>query len=310
MVHSLSHREFVLLQKYIEEQSGIQLGEEKAYLIESRLSDILDSYSLSSYEQLFYRAQNKMDAGFCQRVIDAVTTNETYWFRDKTPWYILEDILLPVYIKEIREGKRADVRIWSCACSSGQEPYSIAMCIDSYLRKNSIENISLDRFHILATDLSKSIIDTAVEGKYDMVSMQRGLDRSTIDRYFVKEGNLWSICEKIRQAVNYRQFNLKGDNFTRLEYDIIFCRYVMIYFSEHLKERLLSRLINALRPQGVLFIGASEIINSYWADIEMETYKNGVYFRLKGGKERENSFGRRFGHDQNDDQKGRGGHGL
>lgn len=282
MNYSLSPREFVLLRKYIEEQSGIELGEEKAYFIESRLSGLLADYSLGSYEELFYKAYSRKDVAFTRQVIDAITTNETFWFRDKTPWYIMEDLLLPQYIKEMQEGRRVNVRIWSCACSTGQEPYSIAMLIDSYLQKNRPGNIGLDRFQITATDLSRAVLDLAVSGQYDSVSMERGLEPAMIDRYFTREGNLWSISDRIKRAVDFRQFNLKIDPIYSRSYDIIFCRNVLIYFSELAKESILSRIVTALKPQGVLFIGASEILKEASGSLEMDTYKDGVYFRLKG----------------------------
>lgn len=282
MNYSLSPREFALLQKYIEEHSGIELGEEKAYFIESRLSGLLENYALGSYEALFYKAYSRKDVLFTRQVLDAITTNETFWFRDKTPWYIMEDLLLPRYLKEMQEGRRVNVRIWSCACSSGQEPYSIAMAIDSFLKKNGPGNIGLDRFQIMATDLSGSVLDLAINGRYDNVSMERGLDPAMIDRYFTREGNRWSISERIKRAVDFRQFNLKTDPVHSRYYDIIFCRNVFIYFSELSKENILHKIINALKPQGVLFIGASEIIKDASGSLEMDTYKDGVYFRLKG----------------------------
>jgi len=282
MNYSLSPREFALLQKYIEEQSGIELGEEKAYLIESRLSGLLGDYSLGSYEELFYKAYSRKDLVFTRQVIDAITTNETFWFRDKTPWYIMEDIVLPQYIKEMQEGRRVNVRIWSCACSSGQEPYSIAMSIDSYLQKHGPGNIGLDHFQITATDLSGAVLDLAKSGKYDSVSMERGLDPVMIDRYFTREGNMWSISARIKNAVDFRQFNLKTDPIYSQTYDIIFCRNVLIYFSELAKEKVLHRIVTALEPPGALFIGASEIIKDPPRILEMDTYKDGVYFKLKG----------------------------
>ena len=282
MKKSLSSWEFSLLQKFIEEQSGIVLGQEKAYFIESRLANILDSECLSSYEELFYKAYNKKDTSFSERVIDSITTNETYWFRDKNPWCILEEILLPIYIKEMQDGTRDDVRIWSCACSSGQEPYSIAMCIDSYLRKNGINNVSLDRFNITATDLSGKMVNLAVNGKYDHASMERGLDPNSRDRYFIKEDKYWFISEKIKNAVTFHRFNIKSGRYIFNNYDIIFCRNVLIYFSDILKEEILQKIVHALKPNGVLFIGASEIITDSSKYFKMETYKDGVYFKQKG----------------------------
>jgi chemotaxis protein methyltransferase CheR len=281
MKSRLSPREFNLLQRFIEERSGILLGEEKAYLIESRLADILENEHLSSYEELFYRVSAEPEASFAGRVIDAVTTNETFWFRDKTPWIILAEVLIPVYVKEMQEGKRKDVHIWSCACSSGQEPYSIAMCIDSYLMDKGIKNIQPDQFHITATDLSGEMVSMAMDGQYDCVSMERGLDEKTRLKYFTRRGNLWVIDDNIRNMVAYSQFNLKSSSFYFRNYDIIFCRNVLIYFSERLRAEIMEKLARSLKPQGVLFVGAAEIVtdsNKYFA---METYREGVYFKLK-----------------------------
>lgn len=277
---SLSSREFSMLQKYIEDESGIVIRPEKAYFIENRLRKILENEGLLSYEELLHKAQREKP-DFSQKVIDAITINETYWFRDKSPWYIMEEIFLPGYIKEMQDGSRTDVHIWSCACSSGQEPYSIAMCIDNYLSKNKISDISFEQFHITATDLSRTMLAKAVEGKYDKVSMERGLDLSNRNRYFHRKGNRWVVCDKIKNSVFFFQFNLKNDCCSFRNYDIIFCRNVFIYFSESLKREILEKLLYALKPNGLLFVGASEIISGFSRDIEVGTHKNGVFFRLK-----------------------------
>ncbi|WP_286725122.1 CheR family methyltransferase, partial [Pelotomaculum sp. PtaB.Bin117] len=136
----ISSEEFLLMQNYIKELCGINIAKDQAYLIENRLAKLLADTGAKSILD-FYKTfcEHKKSNDISEKVIDAITTNETYWFRDRTVWQILEEVLLPVYIKEISEGKRSGVKIWSAACSTGQEPYSIAMCIDKYLDRQGIK---------------------------------------------------------------------------------------------------------------------------------------------------------------------------
>ena len=133
MENRIVSKEFLMIQKFIEDKCGIALGEEKAYLLESKLSKMLAESSFLSFDELYRKICYLNDPEIVDSVIDAITINETFWFRDKTPWYILEDLLLPGFIQELRDGKREKIRVWSAACSYGQEPYSVAMCINNYL---------------------------------------------------------------------------------------------------------------------------------------------------------------------------------
>jgi len=133
MYGGTASKEFIMIQKFIEGKCGISLGEEKAYLLESKLARLLAESGKSSFEELYLKICSTNDTDLIDSVIDAVTINETFWFRDKTPWYIIEELLLPALIAEFRKGERDRIRIWSAACSYGQEPYSVAMCIDSCL---------------------------------------------------------------------------------------------------------------------------------------------------------------------------------
>lgn len=281
---NLSSCDFILFQKYIEEQCGISIRDDKAYLIESRLSKFLVKFSLESFEELYQMLSQQKNTALAEEVIDALTTNETLWFREKTPWELITDTLLKHYIQEIREGKRSKVRIWSAACSTGQEPYSIAMCIHAYLERHEIKDVTLGQFEILATDISNSVLQMAKRGKYDSISMARGLDISYRDRYFKQDGRIWILEERIKNAVHFVQFNLQKSFSNFGKFDLVFCRYVAIYFSESFKKEIFKKIASSLVPRGVLILGNSEVFFDYKEDYEVEHYKNIVFYRVRGDK--------------------------
>lgn len=270
------------MQKYIEEQCGIQIGEEKIYLIESRLSRLLIESGCTSFDEFYSMISKQKGREISEKIINAITTNETFWFRDKSPWIALEDILLPNFVKEIRAGRQDKVRIWSAACSTGQEPYSTAMCIDRYLSRYGGYDISPSFFEILATDISGTVLDIADMGKYDSISITRGLSSEYRDDYFDNKGRVWRLCESIKERVKFQRFNLQ-DSFTSLgKFDIVFCRYVMIYFSGGLQKEVLEKIASILNPGGILFLGSSEIFPDYRNHFELVQHKSGVYYRVKG----------------------------
>lgn len=281
MKAGLSSNEFLKMRKFIEDRCGIAISEDKAYLIESRLSKLLIDFRLSSFEDLYARIASMKDPDIVEKVIDLITTNETSWFRDMTPWVILEEALLPGYINDLREKKRMRIYIWSAACSTGQEPYSIAMCIDNYLDRNGITDITLADFEILATDISRTVLDIARTGRYDNISITRGLGGEYREKYFKSDGRGWILSDKIKRAVTFKQLNLQKDITVRDAFDIVFCRYVIIYFSERLKKEVLDKIGLALKKNGVLFVGSSELIDNHSGSYLVEHYKNGVYYRLK-----------------------------
>lgn len=281
---NLSSDDFILFQKYIEEQCGISIRDDKAYLIESRLSKFLVKFSLESFEELYQMLSQQQNKALAEDVIDALTTNETLWFREKTPWEFMTETLLERYIQEIRQGKRFRVRIWSAACSTGQEPYSIAMCIDTYLERHGIKDITLGHFEILATDISSTVLQMAKRGKYDSISMARGLDPSYRDRYFRQEGRTWALDEKIKNAVQFVQFNLQKSFSNFGKFDLVFCRYVAIYFSESFKKEIFKKISFSLVQDGILILGNSEVFFDYKEDYDVKQYKNTVFYRVRGGK--------------------------
>jgi chemotaxis protein methyltransferase CheR len=280
MLLSITRREFEQLKDYIEKNCGILVDDDKQYLMEGRLSKLVTQTGCRSFGEFYMKINTEHNQQLRDRVIDAITTNETMWFRDKTPWVLLGEILLPQYIKELRTGRRDIVKIWSAACSTGQEPYSIAMAIDSYLRRHGITDINSRRFRILATDISHSVLETARQGIYDGISMTRGLDDGYRNRYFTRRGNTWVISEDIRNMVEFRQFNLQKD-FTRLgTFDLVFLRYVMIYFSQGMKSSVLRKMAGVLKSGGVLLMGNSEIFTDYHRQYRRKVKDNIVYYQL------------------------------
>lgn len=275
----LSSNEFKLMQKYIEEKCGVLLGEEKAYLIESRLCKLLIDSQLSSFIELYNMLIKSNDKSFEEKIINAMTTNETLWFRDESPWTILEEILLPIYIKQLRSGEKSKIRIWSAASSTGQEAYSTAMCIDNFLNEKRIDDIDLSCFEIIATDISREVLKIAGMGRYNSISIMRGLKESYKNKYFKSEGRVWKIDERIKNSIKFMKFNLQNSFLMLGKFDIIFCRYVMIYFSEKLKNEVLEKMRNSLVSNGVFFIGNSELINNYEQYFEKDYYKNAVYYK-------------------------------
>ena len=282
MNSGLSPIEYERIRLLVEEKCGISLGADKAYLLESRLAGLLAEFRLSSFEELYQKIIQGHDRVVIEKVIDAIVTNETFWFRDKTPWIIFEDILLPAYVQELADGKRSKVRIWSAACSSGQEPFSIAMCIDRYLTRKGLSGIPLSRFEIIATDISNTIVQMACRGRYDSISIMRGLGDEYRNLYFENSGKVWTISDRIKGAVNFRQFNLQDDFYPLGKFDVIFCRNVLIYFSEKLKREIAGKMTSVLEKGGILFIGSSELFAENNGRFAVEQYKDGFYYKVKG----------------------------
>jgi chemotaxis protein methyltransferase CheR len=282
---NLSLIEFRHIQKYIESQCGISLGENKAYLIETRLPKLLQDNGICSFDELCTMINsNRIPAKISEKIVDAITTNETLWFRDKTPWIILENVLMPGLIDDLRCGKKNRIRIWSAGCSTGQEPYSIAMVIENYLEQHGIQDVSLRDFEITATDISYLALADAEAGCYDNISISRGLPDLNRMRYFKYEKEQWRIDQKIRNAVHFSWFNLQNRFSSLGKFDVIFCRYVLIYFSNSLKNSIHEEMARCLQQKGNLFLGSSELYPEYDNYFEMKNYRDGIYYEVKQGK--------------------------
>jgi chemotaxis protein methyltransferase CheR len=270
----LSSEDYDAFRAFLEAGSGIVLGDNKQYLVTSRLTRLMNESELNSFGDLM--RQLKTDAKLRHRILDAMTTNETSWFRDSYPFDILKEKLLP----EIAKKQPSRVRIWSAACSTGQEPYSLSMVISEYMQSKP-GSLPTNGMEILGTDISPTVLEQARSGCYDEASVARGLSLERKQRFFKHSENCWRIIDPIRQRIAFREMNLMQGYAALGRFDIIFCRNVLIYFSTELKRDILTRMAKSLNPGGYLILGGSESITNYSEDFDLVRWRNGVIYKLK-----------------------------
>jgi chemotaxis protein methyltransferase CheR len=257
MRETITTKELTTLCDYIFEICGIALDETKGYLLESRLGPIVRQVGCKDFVELVQRARNGNDRTLMRRIVEAITTRETLFFRDSSPFTALSLEVLPDLIQR-KSDVRYDhsLRIWSAACSTGQEPYSIAITLFE-----SIPDIADWDISILATDISETAIVQAELGLYSDHEMSRGIQPRHQEKHFCRTANGWQIDESIGQMVRFQRFNLH-DSFAAFgHFDIIFCRNVAIYFSAEGRRSLFHRLAQSLNPGGALFAGSSESLS-------------------------------------------------
>lgn len=260
--------------RFLEQACGIVLGDNKDYLVASRLDRVMDEFGISTLADLMVRIQGS-DSALRTRVIDAMTTNETLWFRDAYPFEILKQSILPA----LPRTGFSQLQFWSAGCSTGEEPYSISMAIQEYQQSNPV-GLPAD-VQILATDISSHVLAAANTGRYDEKSLARGISADRKQRFFVPDGGAWRVRDEIRRRVTFRSLNLKDSYAALGRFDVIFCRNVLIYFSADLKRDILQRMHGVLKPRGFLVLGASESVSGYSDDFEMIRGKPGVIYRRK-----------------------------
>ncbi len=237
---------------FLEKACGIVLGDNKQYLVVSRLSSLLVEYKIDNLHELIRRMQQASQRALREAVVDAMTTNETLWFRDVHPINILRDRLLP----ELQRAGSGPVRIWSAACSSGQEPYSISITAEECRARRRRHAQPVE---IVATDLSRQMLEACRIGEYDQLSLGRGLSRERLNRHFESvDGGRWRVRREVAQRVRFQSLNLLDSYLSLGRFDIVFCRNVLIYFSGERKADILRRIHGTLRPGGYLILGASE----------------------------------------------------
>jgi chemotaxis protein methyltransferase CheR len=244
--------DYEYLRKLLKERSGLDLSADKQYLVESRLIPLARRAGLSGIAELVQKMKNGSEA-LTTDVVEAMTTNETFFFRDKIPFDHLRDTILPQLVPA-RTNRRA-LRIWSAASSTGQEPYSIAMCL-----KEFGPALSGWRIEIVATDLSQEVLEKSKAGIYSQFEVQRGLPIQMLVKYFRQTGELWQLNADIRGMVQHKQLNLLHDFSSLGKFDIIFCRNVLIYFDQDTKIRTFERLSKMLEGDGTLMLGAAETV--------------------------------------------------
>jgi chemotaxis protein methyltransferase CheR len=244
--------DYEFLRKFLKERSGLDLSSDKQYLVESRLTPLARRAGLSGIAELVQKMKGGPEA-LTSDVAEAMTTNETFFFRDKIPFENLGETILPMML-QARASRRA-LRIWCAASSTGQEPYSIAMCL-----KEIGSMLAGWRIEILATDLSHGVLEKSQAGIFSQFEVQRGLPIQMLVKHFTRVGELWQLNADIRAMVQHRQLNLLHD-FSHLgSFDVIFCRNVLIYFDQDTKAGIFDRLARVIEPDGVLTLGAAESV--------------------------------------------------
>ncbi|VAV93438.1 Chemotaxis protein methyltransferase CheR [hydrothermal vent metagenome] len=262
--------DFDLLSKILKERSGLVLSEDKVYLLESRLTPIARKKGMETLDDLINEIRLRRKEDLLSEVTDAMTTNESFFFRDNTPFDLFKEDVLPGLLKSRATSKR--LRIWCAAASTGQEPYSLAIIL-----KEMEAQLSGWRIEIVGTDLSQQVLDKAKAGIYSQFEVQRGLPIKLLMKYFTQAGEMWQISENIRNMVTYRPFNLL-ENFSLLgSFDVIFCRNVLIYFHQDTKGDVLNRLRGQLPDDGTLFLGAAETVLGLTDKFKPVSGKRGMY---------------------------------
>jgi len=272
MTTSFSPDEYKNFQIFLEKACGIVLGENKHYLVSSRLNRLMQENNVPTLQALVNTLSKATGSALQAKVIEAMTTNETLWFRDTYPFSVLSQTIF----EDCKQQKKASMRIWSAACSSGQEPYSMSMIADEYARQNFSFKVE-----ITATDISQEILNEARQAKYDALALARGLSEERKRQYFSPVGQQWQVNANIRSRINFREINLLQSYTALGKFDAIFCRNVLIYFSADSKKDILNRMAQSLNPRGFLMLGASESIAQYSDKFEMVRASSGVVYRLK-----------------------------
>ncbi|TYO66513.1 protein-glutamate O-methyltransferase CheR [Bradyrhizobium hipponense] len=245
--------EYEYLRKFLRDHSGLDLSADKQYLIESRLLPLARKAGLSGIGELVQKLQGGGSSALVTSVVEAMTTNETFFFRDKIPFDHFRDTIMPEVIKA-RAGRRS-LRIWCAAGSTGQEPYSLAMSL-----KEMGAALTGWRVEIIATDLSQEVLEKAKAGIYSQFEVQRGLPIQMLMKYFKQTGETWQINPELRAMIQHRQLNLLHDFAQLGTFDVIFCRNVLIYFDQDTKINIFNRLARQIEPDGFLVLGAAETV--------------------------------------------------
>jgi chemotaxis protein methyltransferase CheR len=250
--------------QYIHSICAISLDQSKDYLIESRLSTVMEELGCINYAQLLNRARSDGDGSLKRRIIDEITTGETLFFRDSSPFDLLRYKIIPEIIdRRSRSGQVVPIRIWSAACSTGQELYSIAIILKELLGDMRGYNIRL-----IGTDISDQAVARASKGIYSQIEMGRGLTDAARQRYFAAVPGGWQIRDEIRALAGFRKLNLMEDFSFLGKFDVVFCRNVAIYFNERDRASLFNRIEQRMENDGYLIIGSMESLSGLWCASE------------------------------------------
>jgi chemotaxis protein methyltransferase CheR len=273
--------EFKTFSTYIQAISGIYLDQTKAYLVETRLAGLLQELGCSTFSELYFKAKADLTKKIQGKIIDAMTTGETLFFRDASPFELLQHKIIPDLLdrRNSNGGKSApiNIRIWSAACSTGQEVYSIGMVLKDLLVDLSKYNIKL-----LGTDLSDAAVARASYGFFNSFEIGRGMPADRLQKYFLREKDGWKIKDEIRGMASFSKVNLMENLVGLGKFDVIFCRNVAIYFTEEERKNLFNKMGGALEQNGYLIIGSTESLTGIAPQFEPKRYLRSVYYQRKG----------------------------
>jgi chemotaxis protein methyltransferase CheR len=262
--------DYDFLRKCLKQRSGLVLSADKQYLVESRLLPVARKAGLATLGELVSMLRGAHDSALMIAVVEAMTTNESFFFRDKAPFEHFRATIMPALIEARRTAR--SIRIWCAAASTGQEPYSLAMCLKEIERE-----ILGWRIEMVATDLSGEVLEKARQGIYSQFEVQRGLPIQLLVKHFTRSGEFWQIAPELRAMVRYRQLNLLAD-FSQLgTFDIVFCRNVLIYFDAETKTDVLNRIARVTAPDGYLVLGAAETVVGLTDRFKMVAERRGLY---------------------------------
>jgi chemotaxis protein methyltransferase CheR len=262
-------QDFDYLHGFFKKHSGYQLMKGKEYLLESCLKDVMGKHQIPSFPILVQSLKEKKQAGLERDIIQAMTVNETMFFRDKTPFEQIEKNILPELVKNCTNNK---VSIWCAASSSGQEPYSVAMLIQE--QRHKYPGIT---FEILASDISEDMVTRGEKGIYTDIEVQRGLPQEYRDRYLVRHGTAWQVKSELRKMIKFQQVNLLQVPAHVGLFDLIMCRNVLIYFDAPQKTEVLNNLRKMARHPGYLLVGAAEVLAGLCEGHRIHSEWRGVY---------------------------------
>ncbi len=245
--------DFEFLSTLIKQRSGLVLTEDKSYLLESRLMPVARKRGLKGLEELVGALRSHNDEPLLQEVTEAMTTNESFFFRDIKPFDLFRDQVLPQLLKS--RADRKSFRVWCAAASSGQEPYSLGITL-----MEQAQLLAGWRTEIVGTDISREILEKAKSGLYSQFEVQRGLPIQLLLKYFEKKDDMWQASSALRTMVQYKELNLLGDFQGMGKFDVVFCRNVLIYFDQETKAKVLEEISKLMPEDGVLFLGGAETV--------------------------------------------------
>jgi chemotaxis protein methyltransferase CheR len=270
----VSAADYAFLAKWLLERCALVLEPGKDYLLQSRLIPVAARYDLTTVSQLVARLRDHVAGPLAAEVVEAMVTTETSFFRDIHPFETLKKTVLPELIRSRATQKR--LNIWCAASSSGQEPYTIAM-----LLRENFPDLASWTVNLLATDISRSVLDRARQGYYSQLEVNRGMPAGLLIKWFRQEGTHWRIDERLRETVTYSQMNLADPWPAMPTWDLIFLRNVMIYFSPDVKKRILGRVSRQLQSDGYLILGGAETTLNLDDSFQRVEHLKAGFFRLK-----------------------------